>query len=402
MIRSMFTAISSLQLHQKYMDVIADNLANANTYAFKANRFSFQDQYSQLMSAGSAPTDAVGGTNPLQIGLGTRMGAISPTFTQGSLQATGRNTDLAIQGDGFLIYNNGTKNLYSRDGQLELDADGYLVHGPTGNRIQGWMAAAGVVNNDGALEDIQLPIGSSLAQVTSAATLAGNLDSSTAVGASTSATIGVYDSLGQTRSVPISFTKTGANTWTWAAGAPATSGGGSITFTAEGQFSAVTATAVGLPDLNGSGAFSVDLDLASLTQLATASDASMTNQNGLAAGSLTTFFVSADTAEIYGLYSNGMQQLVGQLGLAKFVNPSGLLRSGQNMYDQGINSGDASVGTAHTGGRGVVVSNHLEGSNVDMAQEFTNMILAQRGFQASSRVITTSDEMLQELVNIKR
>jgi flagellar hook protein FlgE len=401
MLRSMFTAISALNLHQYFMDVVADNLANANTNGFKASRFSFQDQFAQMMSFGSAPDGTNGGVNPVQIGLGTRIGTTTPSFVQGSLQATGQNTDMAIQGDGFFIYSNGQKNFYSRDGTLAIDSDGYLVHAATGMRIQGWQANAGVVNAGQATTGIQLPLGSSLARATTNAALGGNLDSSTAIGDSYDVTAGVYDSLGTLHSVTLTFQHDADNSWSWTASGGGASGNGTIVFDDQGQYQSGTGS-VTIPASAGAAAVNFTPDLSKITQLATTGDVSVLNQDGLAAGDLTTFFVSSDNGEVYGLYSNGMQELVGQLALANFVNPSGLTRSGQNMFEQGLNSGEPSVGAADSGGRGSIASGYLEGSNVDMSQEFTNMILAERGFQASSRVITTSDEMLQELVNLKR
>jgi flagellar hook protein FlgE len=403
MIRSMFTAISSLQLHQYYMDVVADNLANANTTGFKSSRFSFQDQFSQVMSSGAAPSDEKGGVNPVQIGLGTRVGTVSPSFTQGSLQSTGRNTDMAIQGEGFFIYANGGANFYSRDGMLNMDSEGYLVNSSTGYRLQGWQATSGSIADGQALSDLQLPLGSTMARATANATVGGNLDSRLATDATYNSTMGVYDSLGNLRSISIVFTHTGDDAWSWEASMDGnTLGNGDLTFTTDGQYDTGSPGTITIPAANGAAESTVTLDFTNVTQLATSGDVSVLSQDGLAAGDLTSFYVSSDDGKVYGLYSNGMEQLVGQLAFAKFVNPAGLERIGQNMFRQGLNSGEPAVGTANTGGRGVVASGYLETSNVDMAQEFTNMILAQRGFQASSRVITTSDEMLQELVNLKR
>ena len=137
MIRSMFTAINALFVHQEYMDVVADNLANVNTPGFKASYMSFKDQFAQTLRTGAAPADNLGGINPIQIGLGAVMGTVSPVFTQGALQSTGRNLDLAIQGDGFFVYGNSvTGNTYSRDGNLLMDSEGYLVNASTGARVQ--------------------------------------------------------------------------------------------------------------------------------------------------------------------------------------------------------------------------------------------------------------------------
>jgi len=405
----MFSAISALNLHQTYMDVVANNLANVNTYGYKASRVTFQDQFSQTLWNGAGPTENLGGINPAQIGLGVRLGAISPNFTQGMLQNTNRNTDLAIQGDGFLIYNNGVTNLYSRDGSLEIDSEGYLVNGSTGARIQGWMA--NVVNNIATVDTgmpisaLQLPLGATLAQQTQNANLFGNLDSSQAVGYKYPVTLGVYDSLGDLHSVTVEFelADKSTNTWNWTASGTDVTGSGTVTFDHDGQSQTPSGTIhIAASNSGGAADFDVTLDMSRLTQLASNTDLSMTYQDGLAAGSFSSFFVTPQTGEVYGVYSNGMQRLIGQLALASFVNPSGLERVGNNMFMVGSNSGDAAVGAAGTGARGTLAAGYLEGSNVDLGQEFTNMIIAQRGFQASSRVITTSDEMLLELVNLKR
>lgn len=417
MLRSMFTAISSLLLNQSYIDVVADNLANANTIGFKASRFSFLDQFTQIESRGSPPTNDIGGVSPIQIGLGTRIGTITPSFTQGALQNTSRNTDLAIQGDGFLIYSNGEAIFHSRDGMLDMDANGYLVHSPTGFRIQGWMAVDGVIDTDDPITGIQLPMGATQAQATANVVMGGNLDATLADGSTFTTTFGVYDSLGGLHSITVTFTHedpvgTDPLVWTWYATGdtsvsgvtPAVGSKETLVFDSDGQFVSNTDTEITATVLtpDGAAALSFDLDLTDLSQLATDGDVDVFTQDGLAAGSLTTFFVAQDTAEIYALYSNGLQEVVGQLAMSKFLNPSGLVRAGQNMYIEGVNSGVAAIGIPSTGGRGNITTGYLEASNVDMATEFTNMILAQRGFQASSRVITTSDEMLAELVNLKR
>ncbi len=407
MLRSMFTAISSLNLHQYFMDVVADNLANANTNGYKSSRISFQDQFAQVLWNGAAPTQVLGGINPAQVGLGARLGSISQNFTQGMLQSTGRDTDLAIQGDGFFIYANGPSQYFSRDGILEVDSDGFLVNAGSGMRLQGWMvdASGTTVDTNEPVGSIQLPLGASVSRATSRFTLIGNLDCTTGSGASYSATVGVYDSLGALQSVELTFTKDadpdtadGVTTWSWDAG---TSGSGQITFDSTGQFVDSTGN-ISIPGTGGANELEITPDFSQLTQLGTGSDVAISTQDGLAAGAFSGFYVSPQTGEIIGVYSNGMQHLIGLVGLANFVNPAGLTRMGQSMYSAGPNSGTPAIGAPNAGGRGTVASGFVEGSNVDLGQEFTNMILAQRGFQASSRIITTSDEMLQELVNIKR
>ncbi len=405
MLRSMFTAINSLGTHQLFLDVVADNLANANTVGFKSSRVSFQTQFAQMMQVGAGPTADLGGINPLQVGLGVQMGAISPVFTQGALQGTGRNSDLAIQGDGFFIFAGGAQNYYSRDGGLAMDSEGYLVHGSTGLRLQGWTAvtsgSTATIDTGLPIGGIQLPFDSALARATTNAALGGNLNSEAAVGDTFDVTMGVYDSLGVLQNVTVTYTRTGTNTWDWAASGNGATGNGTATFDTEGQYVSGGGQ-ITIPGTNGAANTVFDLDLTNTTMLADESTVALLNQDGLAAGTFSSFFVAPGSGEIYGVYSNGTQQLLGQVALANFVNPNGLIRTGQNMWQESVNAGAAQIGAPGTGENGVIASGYLEGSNVDMAQEFTNMILAQRGFQASSRVITTSDEILQELVNLKR
>jgi flagellar hook protein FlgE len=246
--------------------------------------------------------------------------------------------------------------------------------------------------------------------------------SSTAVGGATSTiSMGVYDSLGALQTTAVRFTRGGTaavptNTWTWQImdttvdPAVAGVGDGSITFDANGQFVApippasTVTTPIQIPGSTGStnpiAPFA--LDFSKLTQLASASSATVTSQDGLQAGTVSDVYIAPNTGIISLIYSNGMAEQVGQVALARFTNPSGLIKGEDTSFLAGLNSGDPQIGAASTGGRGAISSSYLEASNVDMAQEFTNMILAQRGFQASSRVITTSDEILQELVNLKR
>ncbi|MER3543656.1 MAG: flagellar hook protein FlgE [Chloroflexota bacterium] len=411
MMRSMFSAIAALNLHQLYLDVIANNLSNVNTPGFKGSRVSFQDMFSQTLRGGSAPTGTIGGINPAQIGLGARLGGLDILFTQGSLQATGKNSDLAIQGDGFFIYQGAEANLYSRDGTIDLSADGYLANPNTGLYILGWQADdQGNIDPTQPIGRIRIPTGISQARATANATFQGNLDANTAVGNSFTTTMQIYDSLGGQHTIEITFTRdAAANTWTWTATSsdPAITGitvtGSPIVFTPEGQYDPNNpATSIEITLNNGAvSPQTVNLDFTNLTQLADDSDVSMANQDGMAPGSLIGFNIT-DKGEVVGLFSNGLNQIIGQLALANFVNPSGLQRVGQNLFIPSANSGTAQIGTAGTSGRGSIAAGYLEMSNVDLAQQFTDMIVAQRGFQANSRVITTSDEMLQDLVNLKR
>jgi len=410
MLRSMSSAISALRNHQTFMDVISTNIANINTTGYKSSRVTFQDLLSQTLNSGSAPSDAGGGINPIQVGLGMRLGGIATIFTQGNPQATGQPRDLAIQGDGFFVLQMGEETYYSRDGVIDVGTDNTLVNPTTGMRLMGWMAdASGAINSGMPAGVVTIPYGTGEARATTAITYQGNLDAESVAADTVEATVPVYDSLGNIHALTLTFTKTANDReWTWAVTAPAgvtvsNPVGTTITFAANGSYSTPATTTIDLSGFaNGAADMSaVVLDFSAITQLAKASDVGATNQDGLAAGTLTDFAVN-EFGEVLGLYSNGMTRTVAQIALATFSNPAGLLRMGQNLFFPSSNSGTPNVGAPGEGTRGRILSGYLEMSNVDLAREFTDMIIAQRGFQANSRVVTTSDEILQELVNLKR
>ncbi|MCL4533631.1 MAG: flagellar hook protein FlgE [Bacteroidetes bacterium] len=501
MIRSMLAAVSGMRNHQTFLDVIGNNIANINTVGFKASRILFSDIMSQLSRSASSPQEGRGGTNPMQVGLGMQVGDVSSLQTQGTFQSTGKTTDLAIQGDGFFILNDGSRNLYTRDGGFDLAIDGTLVNPATGMKVQGWLVGAnGTVDTAQPTNAITIPFGETMAGTPSTAVTArGNLDArltgagqinqsnksggsatiggvytgttSTsydvridtvdATGAVTAASyrasggtwtsmtlsggtftigstglnvalaaspnnaandtysftvsppiaetsVGVYDSLGSLHTIKITFTKTGQNAWSWLASSseagvtltPTTATG--FTFSSAGTYTgSQPAGTIAITLSNGATVPSgVTLDLSNLSQLAGSSEV-QTSADGAPAGSLVSFSIG-QAGDVVGVYTNGRSKLVGQLALARFANPGGLLRSGDNLFETSANSGDPSVGVPGAGGRGEVSSGFLEMSNVDLALQFTNMIMAQRGFQANSRVITASDEVLQDLVNLKR
>ncbi|TAK31917.1 MAG: flagellar hook protein FlgE [Chloroflexota bacterium] len=409
MLRSLFSAVSGLHEHQTFMDVIGNNLANVNTTAFRAGRVTFKDVLSETIKSASPGQGARGATNPQQIGLGMLLSGIDTIQTQGSLQATGKYTDMAIQGDGFFLLSDGTGTYYSRDGSFDIGINGTLVNPGNGMKVYGWMA-----DNTGAIDTTQptaplvIPLGQDMvATASSRAALRGNLSSQ----ATDPYTIklNVFDAQGGSHDVDLTFTKTGDNAWTWTA-ATTDATVTDITLPADlalafdpstGKLtSPTTSPQITLQFAGGVADADVTLDFSAVTQLNSASGLTPTS-NGNAPGNMTSFAVD-DTGQIFGVYSNGLREALGQLALANFANPGGLLRSGGNMYQVSSSSGDAMVGTPATGGRGTVNTGFLEASNVDLAQQFTDMIRAQRGFQANSRVITTSDDMLQELVNLKR
>ena len=398
MLRSLFSGISGLRAHQQMMDVTGNNIANVNTTGYKSSQTVFQDTLSQMVNAAGAPQNQAGGTNPAQVGLGVRLASINANFGQGAAQTTGKSSDMMIQGDGFFVVKSGGEALYTRAGSFTFDANGSLTT-PNGQIVQGWSAdGAGNVNTAGAPGDIKLPIGISLApEETTKFTLTGNLSfeapQNTAVapartpGSFKVIPIPVIDQNGASDILEVTLTKTGPNQW--AATTPAGNPAVPITFTN------------GKPNTNTITIDGYNVDITDVTYYSGNTEARVSASDGAAAGILSSYTVS-NTGQIVGVFSNGLKQTLGQLALANFNNVNGLEKIGDSMFRSTVNSGLAQVGAAGSAGLGLITSGALEMSNVDLAQEFTNLVIAQRGFQANSRIITTSDEILQELVNLKR
>jgi len=406
MMRSLFAGVSGLRIHQTRMDVIGNNIANINTNGFKAGRVTFQDVLSQTIQGARAPeAGGKGGVNPMQVGLGATIGSIDTLFAQGNLQSTGKATDLAIQGDGFFVLSDGARVYYTRDGAFDVSADGSLVHAGTGMRVQGWQADAnGNVDTTQPLGSIVIPLGQQIApKATTTASFAGNLNAGASAGDAWSTTITVFDSLGNSHDVTVTFTKTAtANTWDWAAtvSGVGTVGTGQVVFTTSGAFSSSTGGPITWTP-SGAAALSITPDFSTITQYAGASTVGPSGQDGYATGSLDSFNINS-AGIITGVYSNGRNLTLGQIATARFANTGGLMKAGSNLYQESPNSGVPQVGMPDSGGRGPIFTGALEMSNVDLAQEFTNMIIAQRGFQANSRIITTADEMLQDMIALRR
>ena len=289
MLRSLFAGISGLRVNQTMLDVTGNNIANANTIGFKSSSTVFQDTLSQMLTSGSGASNQLGGTNPIQVGLGVQMATTATNFGQGSAQMTGRTTDLMIQGDGFFVVQRGNEQMYTRAGAFTFDETGTLVTN-TGSRVQGYAIAAD-----------------------------------------------------------------------------------------------------GTPDIAG-GLIDITLDPAALPAL---------TPPVVAPTELTSYTFGSD-GTLRGVFSDGIQRDMARLASADFANVMGLEKIGESAYRASANSGLPQLGVPGEGGRGTMIQGALEMSNVDLAAEFTNLILAQRGFQASSRVITTSDQVLEDLVNIKR
>lgn len=390
MLRSLFTGISGLRSHQTMLDVTGNNIANVNTTGYKSSRTVFEDTLSQLTQGAAAGQNGNGGVNPAQVGLGVQVAAITSDLTQGAAQQTGRSLDMMINGDGYFVISDNGEQLYSRNGAFLIDGEGRLTTS-SGGLLQGWTAVGGVLNTNQPIGNITLPITTTMgAQATENAVFSGNLPTDAEAGTEYVRSIQVYDAAGTARTLELTFTRTGAG-WDVAATDGTATATDTLTFNADGTLATGGALTIG----------GVDVDLSSLTGYANLATVEASSQDGQSAGVLTSFSVGTD-GTLTGVFSNDLRQVVGQIAVGFFTNPGGLEKAGGSLLRTSANSGDVQVGVAGAGGRGTLSGGALEMSNVDLSQEFTNMIIAQRGFQAGSRVITTSDEVLQELVNLKR
>ncbi|MEJ6950221.1 flagellar hook protein FlgE [Natronospora cellulosivora (SeqCode)] len=620
MLRSMYSGVSGLKAHQVKMDVIGNNISNVNTTGYKSSRVTFKEMLSQNIQGARAPQGDMGGLNPQQVGLGVGIGSIDVNHTQGNLQSTGVATDLAIEGNGFFVVNNGQANLYTRAGSLNLDTAGNLTNSVNGYKIQGWMADDGRINTDQSITDINIPIGQGMpAEATTRMVFAGNLDSRTSNGVSRKSAIDVFDSLGNPHTVNLDFTRnigtnlraengdmkikqetydprmenftidfvdedtdldvqlngtnitvnanfsgdevpslteirekinsilkdedytgtlsidiadlqvsdlagasfeltapmvdgqeirvfqdsnypdpkfdkmevdfvhdttvsspraryengvltvtanweeqdtneiletvnnelsannfegklgwnldeldlinqtdpdvfdqlneqeirmTASSRWDWhvsgISGAidGSISGNGTLSFDSNGRVVGGAESEIVFDPVEGAGAtqriaLSFDDRQGSISQKASSYTIDGIYADGYESGDLDAFSIDS-TGTIRGSYSNGINQNLGQIAIANFNNPTGLSKVGDTLFAASQNSGIAQIGAAGSGGRGDISGGALEMSNVDLADEFTEMITAQRGFQANSKAITSSDEMLQDLVNLKR
>jgi len=407
-------ALSALSANSTAIDVVGNNLANLNTTGYKSTDVNFYDLMSQNL--GASPEAG-------QVGMGVGQVGTVANYAQGTITTTNGATDAAIQGNGFFVVTNSTnQTLYTRDGSFQVNAEGQIITA-TGENVQGWGAANGVVNPNGPTSSLSVPLGTTVpASATSTMSLNVNLNSQVATtdpGATFAAPIQVYDSQGNTHTLTVTFTKTANNSWNYAVTIPASDLGqggstslasGTMTFDSNGNLTApaasadpqsikVTGLADGAADMNINWSLYGAGGASNITQYAEASAVGSSSQNGNAAGQITN--VSLQNGGILmANYSNGQQVTVGQLALASIPNPDSLVSVGDNNLQATASTGTVTVGAANTGGRGQIVAGALESSTVDMATEFTNLLTYQRSYEAASRVITSSDQLLQETVNL--
>jgi len=415
--------LSGLNASSKNLEVIGNNVANANTIGAKSSRAEFADMYA----------NAINGAGATNIGIGVNLAAVTQQFTQGNITTTENPLDLAIKGGGFFEVSNGSQTLYTRNGQFQADKDGYIVNN-AGLKLMGYPADNNGVIQPGAAQALKLPTGGVDPQVTTGIDVEMNLDSRLATTApaatatpqvdfsdattyNNATSVTVFDAKGQDVALTYYFQKSGTDTWnvyatangatvagTAAAPLPVTS----ITFASDG--SAPTAptgpVTITIPSTtNSAGAVTlpitnVALDLTKATQFGSAFGVTNMSQDGYTAGQLASLSIEK-SGIVMATYSNGQSKPAGQIELATFRNPQGLAPLGGNVWARTYASGDPTVGTPGSGNLGTLQASALEESNVDLTGELVNMITAQRVYQANAQTIKTQDQVLQTLVNLR-
>jgi flagellar hook protein FlgE len=424
MIRSLRTGVSGLKVNQVRMDVVGNNIANVNTAAFKRSRVAFNELLGQRL-LGLGRSSGGSGINPASIGTGVAIGSVDQDWGQGTFEYTNVGTDLALGGDGFFIARGGDGNVLTRAGNFTFNAEGELVTAG-GLPVQGWQYNQDGTLNTGQLQNIQLDLEVNAApRETANIGIAGNLSADIAAGGTENVTVSqaIYDGQGNAHTIVLTLERDVTNpgdpdSWTVTsaelandedpdAPVPLVVNGGNpatVTFGADGIMLGPDPATFGVTGtFPGSvqDGLDITLDVGSLTQYGGSTTATLSSQDGQPAGRLVGYGI--DPSGTLSLnFSNGEQRSVAQIAIGMVSNPNGLEQKGENFYGVTSAAGDLLVGRAGQEVNTTVIAGALESSNVDLANEFTDMIVTQRGYQAAARVITTSDELLQELVQLKR
>jgi flagellar hook protein FlgE len=404
---SFYIPVTGLESDTTALNTIANDLANLNSTGFKAQTVNFEDLfYQQYGEQGSGDL--------IQQGEGDQVATIESQFTQGSIVSTGNSTDVAIDGNGFFILGEGAGDIYTRDGNFGLNSNGELIS-QSGLPVMGYPAVGGVVNTNSPLTAINIPVGQvEPPQASSSFGMTANLDASATVGTTVPGQITLYDSLGVSHIATVTYTKTGNNTWSYSIALPAGDATGSanttgtLTFNSSGNLTSPAADVTGVSFTGLSdGAANMTLSFnvlgsngsPTITQTSAASAVSATTQNGYASGQYTGFSVAADgTVEV--TFSNDQTLAVGKLAMANVANLQGLQLLGGGNYAATQASGQPATGVSGSAGLGTFEDASLEESNVNISQEFSDLIIAQRAFEANSKAITTFDTVAQETINM--
>jgi|HubBroStandDraft_5_1064220.scaffolds.fasta_scaffold02089_4 flagellar hook protein FlgE len=410
---SMSTALSGLNAAESALQTISNNLANMNTDGYKSQSTTFADLFYQAYGNS-------GSGNPIETGLGVQVTGMSQDFSNGAVASTGVSSNMALNGSGFFVVQdaNGAQT-YTRNGDFTTNASGQLIT-LGGQTVMGYPAVNGVVSPNSSLQPINVGAGTTVqATPTSNFSLTTNLDASTAVNGSFQSPISVYDSLGNSHTLTLTYTMSAPGTWNYqvtipssdiqgGTGTTTTIGTGTLNFDSSGQLTSPTtpvALAVG-PLADGAAALNVNWNLTDadgnslLTQTASSSSNNATNQDGFAAGVLNTYSIQQD-GTVDATFSNYQTLAIGKVAVASFANPEGLTLDGDNQYSSTAASGAAVIGTAGTAGRGTIAGSSVEQSNVDMATQFSDLIVYQRAYEANAKAITAFDQMEQATLQMK-
>jgi flagellar hook protein FlgE len=417
--------LTGLEADSTALNTIANDLSNMNTNAFKAQSTNFADLFYQQIAT-------TGAGDPVQVGAGVQVASNETAFTQGTINSTGNSTDVALNGNGFFLVGNGDGAYeLTRDGNFTQDANGNLVT-DDGMNLMGYPAANGVVNTNSPLTPINVPVGQvQEPQATTSFSMDTNLDAASATGTQFPAQVTVYDSLGEPHVATVTYTQTAPNTWSYSVALPAsdfksgvsTPVTGTLAFDSNGNLTTVTPTGgvaetvgtaagdvssipvsfTGLADVSNSLSMQWNLlgpgGSPTISQVDTASAVSATQQNGYPSGQYQSFTIGSD-GTVTVTYSNGQTQNVGQLALANVENLQGLQLLGDDNYATTLASGTASIGASGTSGLATVQDGALEASNVNISAEFSDLIIAQRAFEANAKSVTTFDTVTQDTINM--
>ena len=406
LLSSLFTGVSGLASNSEAMGIIGDNISNANTVGFKSSKAVFSDLFSTILANGSTTR---------QLGRGSQLSGSLKEFSQGAFEASTNALDMAIDGSGFFVVNNGTGNQYTRAGQFRLNENG-LVQAVTGEVLQGQKITNDVVSAD--VGNIDLAGVQSAPQATTTFTLGANLDGAATAASTFTSPVTIYNSVGTQVIASIKFAKVAdANSWGYtistSEGTLTSGASGTVSFDSSGNLTSPTTDQAIVIDYSAAKTPALTQNLTwdligssgitngKLTGFSAASNNNSLVQDGFSTGTLVGLTTN-DTGIISGLFNNGQTDKLFQVTLGDFLAPSGLQRAGSNLFSETADSGQVVLGTAGTGGFGGITGQSLELSNVDLAEQFVTMIQTQQAFQASARIITTTDDLLTEAVNLVR
>jgi len=403
--------LSGLEATSQSLNVIANNLANLNTDGYKNETLNFSDIFNQMQGVS-------GNGDPIQDGSGVQAASTSANFANGTVDSTGVSSNMALQGNGFFVLQNSNGTDYTRSGDFTVNSAGQLTT-PSGELVMGYPATNGVVSTSETLAPISVNQANTIPAVaTSSFQLNTNLDATATAGTTFSSPIAVYDSLGTSQTLTVNYTNTAPNTWSYSVtlpasatggtGTPTTVASGTLAFDSSGNLTSPTGSVTGI-NITGLSDGAAPMNLSwnltdstgnsTITQQDATSATATTTQNGYGVGTLTGYTVLSD-GTVQGQFSNKQTLALGQVAVASFANAQGLAQTGSNDYQQTFSSGAAVVGQAGAGGNGTITGGAVEESNVNLSTEFSNMIVAQQGYEANAKVLTTLNQISQATIQM--